>query len=1226
QVDWSAGNVALLADARPWPAVDRPRRAGVSSFGLGGTNAHVIIEQASADEPTERTPVSRLLPWIVTGKTPEALAANAVGLSSVDAPFADIAYSLAATRTPFEHRGVVVASDRESAATGLASIADGTNHAVARAQGLTAFLFTGQGSQRIGMGRELYERFPVFAEAWDAAVAPELNGVVWGSDQELLNQTGSAQPALFAFEVALYRLVQSWGMRPDFVAGHSVGEIAAAHVAGVLSLEDAKTLVSARGRLMQALPVGGAMVALQATEDEVALVDGVGIAAVNGPQSVVISGDEAAVLAIKAEFDARGRKTTRLKVSHAFHSPLMEPMLDEFRQVVAGLAFREPTIPVVPASAGGGQWTDPEYWVRHVREAVRFCDTIRTLESKNVTRFVEIGPDAVLAGMGAGCVAGENSVFVALQRKDKPQEHELVAGVAKAFAHGVPVKWTEFFAGLDVRPVDLPTYAFQRQRYWSDLQAGTRSVKGFGTSEHPLIDAVVELPDTGGLVLTGRLAVDVQPWLADHDILGSILFPGTGFVELVGHAGRHVGSEVIEELTLAAPLILPEHGSVTVQVVVGAADESGRRSVSAHSQAEGDWIRHATGILTAEAVTPDFDLSTWPPAEATPIDLDRAYELLFDRGYGYGPVFQGLKAAWRHGDDVYAEVQLPEGAEADRFGLHPALLDAAMHADLVDDSGEGATLLPFSWNGVTLHATGASALRVWIRQVRGDEVSSMRIADQAGQPVLTVAELVSRAVSAEQLSAGTDSLYGIDWIAVPTPTAPLGSVAVIGPDLGLGRAFPSLSDMDVVPELVVTVVPAVDNFRAAAKHVLGIAREWLADDRFADSTLAVVTVRATGEDVDLDQAPVWGLLRAGQAENPGRFKLVDVDGTSASDNALPHALASGEPEIAVRNGSLVVPRLTAVAADGSTPWSADDTVLITGGTGGLGALIARHLVTQHGVRNLVLTSRRGLDAPGAASLRDELAELGASVTVEACDVSDRNNVTALLAGIPRLTAVVHAAAAAENAMIGDVTDEGFETTVAAKADAAWHLHELTSDLKAFVLFSSAGGLVLAAGQASYAAGNVFLDALAQHRRAQGLPATSLAFGLWDSGVGLGADLAEADLSRMARQGLPALSVEQGLALFDAGVSADRAVVVPVRIDSSALRNRTDEIPALLRGLVRTPVRAAVKPSAAVGLADRIAGLSEVDQLRFVLDLVRARVAAVLGHSSVDAIGPDRDFR
>ncbi|WP_043724446.1 type I polyketide synthase, partial [Kutzneria sp. 744] len=1246
QVDWSAGNVELLADARPWPEVDRPRRAGISSFGLGGTNAHVIIEQASAEEPAERAPVSRVLPWIVSGKTPEALAANASALSTVQGSFADIAYSLAATRTPFEHRGVVVASDRETAVAGLASIAEGANHAVARAQGLVAFLFTGQGSQRIGMGRELYDAFPAFATAWDEVVAqldqadtarsssvPSLRDVIWGADQEALNQTGTTQPALFAFEVALYRLVQSWGVRPDFLAGHSVGEIAAAHIAGVLSLDDAAKLVSARGRLMQALPAGGAMVAIQATEDEITLVDDVGIAAVNGPRSVVISGDEKAVLAIQAEFEALGRKTTRLKVSHAFHSPLMEPMLDEFRGVVEGLTFAEPRIPVAVTSAGGGTWSQPEYWVNHVRQAVRFADAVTGLTAKGVTKFVEIGPDGVLAGMGAGCVDGDDAVFVALQRKDKPQEHELVSGLAKAFANGVAVNWTEFFAGLDVQPVDLPTYVFQRQRYWSDLQAGTRTVKGFGNSDHPLIDATVELPDTGGLVLTGRLAVDAQPWLADHDILGSILFPGTGFVELVGHAGRHVGSDVIEELTLAAPLILPERGGVTVQVTVGAADESGRRSVGAYSRAEGsegEWTRHATGILSSELAAPDFDLTTWPPADATALDLGRAYELLHDRGYGYGPVFQGLKAAWRRGDDVYAEVQLPEGAEGDRYGLHPALLDAAMHADLVDDSGEGATLLPFSWNGVTLHATGASALRVWIRQVRGDEVSSMRIADQAGQPVLTVAELVSRPVSAEQLSAGTESLYGIDWVSVPTPNAPLGSVAVVGPDLGLGKAFPSLAAIDVVPELVVVVVPpgsfSLDGVRTAANFVLDIAREWLADARFADSKLAVVTVRATGEDVDLRQAPVWGLIRAGQAENPGRFALVDVDGTSASDNALPHALAAGEPEIAVREGSLLVPRLTSVATVSSTPWSADDTVLITGGTGGLGALVAKHLVTKHGVQNLVLTSRRGLNAPGAADLQAALMDSGATtVTIAACDVTDRSQVAALLAGIPGLTVVIHAAAAGENALIGAVTPEDFEATIRPKADAAWHLHELTSDLKAFVLFSSAGGLVLAAGQGSYAAGNVFVDALAQHRRSQGLPATSLAFGLW-GGIGLGAELSEADLSRMARQGLPALPVDQGLALFDAGVSADRAVVVPMRIDGSALRNRTDEIPALLRGLVRTPVRAAAKPSVAVGLAERISGLSEVEQTRVVLDLVRARVASVLGHSSIDNIGPDRDFR
>ena len=1230
QVDWTAGNVSLLTEARPWPAVDRSRRAAVSSFGLGGTNAHVIIEQAPAAEPVERAAVSRVLPWIVSGKTPEALAQNAAQLSTVEGSLADIAYSLAATRTPFEHRAVVVAGDRETALAGLASIADGSNHSLARAQGLAAFLFTGQGAQRIGMGRELHEKFPVFAKAWDAAITPEVQAVAWGSDQEALNQTGNAQPALFAFEVALCRLVQSWGVRPDFLAGHSVGEIAAAHVAGVLSLADACKLVSARGRLMQALPAGGAMVAIQATEDEITVVDGVGIAAVNGPQSVVISGSEDAVLVIKADFEALGRKTTRLKVSHAFHSPLMEPMLDEFRGIVTGLTFNVPTIPIVSTLTGQvakpDELVDPEYWVRHVREAVRFCDAVRTLESKSVVRFVEIGPDGVLAGMGSGF---SDQVFVALQRKDKPQELELVAGLAKAFASGVAVSWKDFFAGLDVRPVDLPSYAFQRQRFWSDLQAGTRSVKAFGTSNHPLIDATVELPDTGGVVLTGRLSVEAQPWLADHDILGSILFPGTGFVELVGDAGRHVGCDVIEELTLAAPIILPERGSVNVRIVVGALDENGHRSVGAYSRAEGsdaDWTRHATGILTTSTESPNFDLTAWPPADATSLELDGAYDLLHARGYGYGPVFQGLKAAWRRGDDVFAEVALPEGAEADRFGLHPALLDAAMHADLIDDSGEGSTLLPFSWNGVTLHAAGASALRVWIRQVRGDEVSSMWIADQAGQPVLTVSELVSRPVSAEQLSAGTDSLYGIDWIPVPTPSTPIGSVAVIGRDLGLGKAFPTLSDIDVVPDLVVTVVPDVEDFRAASKFVLDIAREWLADDRFTDSKLAIVTLRATGEDVDLGQAPVWGLIRAGQAENPGRFALIDLDGTVASDNALPHALAAGEPELAVREGALLVPRLTPVSAVSATPWDADDTVLITGGTGGLGALVAKHLATKHGVRNLVLTSRRGLDAPGAAGLRDELAELGATARIEACDVSDRSQVAALLAGIPQLTAVVHAAAAGENALIGAVTDETFEATVRPKADAAWHLHELTSDLKAFVLFSSAGGLVLAAGQASYAAGNVFVDALAQHRRSLGLPATSLAFGLWDSGVGLAADLSEADLARMARQGLPALPIDEGLSLFDAGLAADRAVVVPMRIDRAALGNRTDQVPALLRGLVRAPARAVAKTASTGGLADRIVGLSEVDRNRVLLDLVRARVAAVLGHASVDAIGPDRDFR
>ncbi|MFC0435291.1 type I polyketide synthase [Kutzneria buriramensis] len=1190
-VDWTAGSVELLTESRAWPAVERPRRAGVSSFGISGTNAHVIIEQAPVVEAVERSVDPRPVPWILSGKTAAALTDQASRLSTVDTLPVDVAYTLATGRAAMEQRAVVVGSSLDELVSGLAGVAGVTADA-----GKTAFLFTGQGAQQIGMGRELHAAFPVFAEAWDAAIDCD---AVWGDDQEALNQTGNAQPALFAFEVALFRLLESWGVKPDFVAGHSVGEIAAAHVAGVLSLEDARTLVSARGRLMQALPAGGAMVALQAAEDEVVLRPGVGIAAVNGPQSVVISGDEAAVLEIKAEFEALGRKTSRLKVSHAFHSPLMEPMLAEFRSVVAGLTFNEPSLPVVTTSAGGGRWSEPEYWVGHVREAVRFADAVLGLRAEGVTRFVEVGPDGVLTGMAANCV--EDAVFVATQRRGRAQERELVAGVAQAWAHGVPVDWEAFFAGRGAQRADLPTYAFQHQRFWVNsvwTQGSDLGSAGLAPVEHPLLAAVVAAPEGDGVVLTGRLSTQTQPWLADHDVLGTVILPGTAFLELAIQAGDHVGCDLVEELTLEAPLVLPERGGVAIQVVVGAADADGARQVSVHSRVEDPlnadsglpWTRHALGILTVGASVPVAELAEWPPAGASRVDIDGAYDQLLGRGYAYGPVFQGLKAVWRRGDEMFAEVALPEGAEAERFGLHPALLDSAMHGELL---GDGDTELPFSWGGVSLHAAGASALRV--RMAPADGGLSLTVADLTGQPVLTVASLASRPVTPAQLSSA-EPLYELVW-----------QPAVSG----------SAVDPDVVVEHVVSAEGDVlDGVRTVASVVLERIRAALVgEDRVAFVTRGAVSVG--GEDIDLAIAPVWGIVRAAQAENPGRFVLVDTD----SDDVAA-ALALGEPEVAVRGGSVFVPRLARVAATAGSvsidSGAADGTALVTGGTGGLGALFARHLVAERGFRSLVLTSRRGIEAPGAAALKSELEALGATVTVAACDVSDRDALAFLLEGISDLKAVVHAAGVAENGLVQAVTAEELDAVLRPKADAAWYLHELTRGLDMFVLVSSVGGLLLAAGQASYAAANVFLDGLAQHRRALGLPATSLAYGLWGVEAGLGAELGDTDLERMRKSGLPALSEAEGLSLFDASLDSGSANVVPVKLDLATLRTR--EVPHVLRGLVRVPQRQAARAGSVTGSS--LADLSD-DAL---LDLVRKHVAAVLGHASTDAIEPDRAFQ
>ncbi|BFV56580.1 hypothetical protein KCMC57_up16840 [Kitasatospora sp. CMC57] len=1244
QIDWEAGAVELLTEARAWPETGRVRRAAVSSFGISGTNAHVIIEQAPVESAQPERVAAELpvLPLVVSAKSPEALRAQAARLaehleagSELDP--VDVGYSLATTRAVLEHRGVVVGTDRAELVDGLRALAGGGGVSAQAVGGRTAFLFTGQGSQRVGMGRELRAAFPVFAEAFDAVLA-ELGGalreVIWGDDADELNRTVNTQGALFAFEVALYRLVESWGVRPDFVAGHSVGEIAAAHVAGVLSLSDAAKLVSARGRLMQELPSGGAMVAIEATEADVLplLTDRVSIAAVNGPRSVVVSGDEATVLEIAARFE----RTKRLSVSHAFHSPLMDPMLGEFRAVVQALTFAEPSVPVVAS----GSFSDPEYWVGHVRDAVRFADNVRELEAQGVSRFLEIGPDGILTGLAQQSVESEDAVLVSTQRRDRPEAATLVAAIGQLHVAGGPVKWPAFFADSGARRVDLPTYAFQRKNYWLDAAAGIggdASSIGLLPADHPLLGAVVVSPDGEGVVLTGRLSLGAQRWIADHGVLGNVLLPGTAFVELAVRAGDQVGCDVLEELTLQAPLILPPGGSVQVQVAVGEADGDGDRPVTVHSRTEGDeggsWTLHADGVLTSGAAAPSFDLAQWPPAGSTELALDGVYDRLLAQGYGYGPVFQGLRAAWKRGDDLFAEVALPEvaHAEAARFGLHPALLDAAMHVALVDDGDgkNGEPVLPFVWSGVTLHAAGASSLRVRITP-DGPESVSVQVADGVGVPVLSVGSVVGRPVSSEQLSVGrgVESLFRVEW-----PVVSVGSAGAVLP------AWGALPD-GVAPDVVVLecVTPEGDvpgAVRELAGRVLGVVGEWLGDERFADSRLVVLTrggvVAAEGDVVDVVQAPVWGLVRAAVAENPGRFVLVDWDGAAESRSVLAGVVASGEVEAAVRAGVVRVPRLARVGVvEGVVPSVVDGTVLVTGGTGGLGAVVARHLVVEHGVRSLVLTSRRGLEAPGAGELAAELGDLGAVVEVVACDVADREAVRGLLASLGRpVVGVVHVAGVMDNGVVTSVTPERLDAVLAPKVDAAWHLHELTAgaELAFFVMFSSAGGMVLAAGQANYAAANVFLDALAVHRRAAGLPATSMAFGLWGVTTGMTQQthsLEEAE-QRMARLGLPALPQAEALALFDASIATGEAVLVPLRIDPKALRTQGDSLPALLRGQVTVRRRAAVGKAEAESLRQRLAGLDEAERERALLAVVLGYAANLLGHSGPEAVEAERDF-
>ncbi|MET0424000.1 MAG: SDR family NAD(P)-dependent oxidoreductase, partial [Actinoplanes sp.] len=981
-------------------------------------------------------------------------------------------------------------------------------------------------------------------------------------------------------------------------------EIAAAHVAGVLSLADAGALVATRARLMQALPAGGVMVAVAAPESVVLplLTPGVDIAAVNSPTSVVLSGISDGVDAVVA---ALGVKATRLNTSHAFHSHLMEPMLDEFAAVVSGLTFSPAAIPVIAA----GDVTDPGYWVSHVRDAVRFADNVAELLAKGVTTFLEVGPDAILTGLGRQI--SDDATFIALQHRNQPEETQLLTGLATAWTRGVEVDWTPLLAGG--RKVELPTYAFEHRRYWIEPTPGAHAdlaAAGADAAGHPLLGAVIPAPDTGGVTITGRLSLRDQPWLGDHRIGGAVLFPGTGFVELALRAGEEAGCDRLDELTIEAPLVLPDRGGVKVQVVVGAGDDQGRRAVAVHSRPDADgpdapWTSHASGLL-APATAPAGELTTWPPPGADRVDLDGFYAGLAEAGLGYGPVFQGLRAVWRSGADVYAEVRLPDGTHPEAYGLHPALLDAALHTVTFSTAGADRATLPFAWSGVTLGASGAANLRVRLTPIRPGTVA-LHVADTTGRPVLTVDSLALRTISPEQLDAAgqQQSLFRVTWTPVPTPDAGSASEVVVL------RSEPG-------------------DVHAATQQALGAIQGWLADPEPAATRLLVLTHGAVGlTDADVTDpagAAVRGLVRSAQAEHPDRIVLADTDG-SVDEAAL---LSLDEPQLLVRDGVVHVARLVRAGAGDGVPASRfgpDGTVLVTGGTGALGAIVAEHLVREHGVRDLLLTSRRGADAPGAAELRERLVTAGATVRIEACDLADREAVADLLAGVD-LTGVVHAAGVVDDGAIVSLTPQRLDAVLRAKGDSAAHLDELTADrpLTAFVLFSSAAAVLGSAGQGNYAAANAWLDALAARRRARGQAAQSLAWGLWNVGGGMSGELSAADLRRLARSGVSPIGAEQGMRLLDAAGALDASAVVPVNLDVRSLGSAEGSAGALFRSLARRTARRSADAAPAVApVVSQLAALPVTDRLGALVELVRERAAATLGHPDLIGVGADRAF-
>ncbi|WP_405097233.1 type I polyketide synthase [Micromonospora sp. NBC_01412] len=1324
-VDWDRGAGELVTGLVPWPETGRERRAGVSSFGLSGTNVHVILEQAPEPDPPHSPTVAGAradtaarrgsgpgpdhgsgpgpLPWVLSARTPAALADQAARLrehlDGVDgAGPADVGLSLAG-RTASTHRLVVV-GEGDELDSALRAVVEGTggNAAVSGVpdpESRAVFVFPGQGSQWAGMARALLTDSPAFADRMaecDAALAPHVDWSLLDVVRSAapLDRVDVVQPVLFAVLVSLAAVWRSYGVEPDAVVGHSQGEIAAAVVAGGLSLDDGARVVALRSRAIAELAGTGGMVSVTLTRERVEKLlapwhGRLSVAAVNGPSTVVVAGETGAVAELLAVCDREAVRARRIDVDYASHSAQVERVEAGLLRALAPIAPRTATVPLFSTVTGG--WLDTAnmgnaYWYANLRGTVGFEPAVRDLAEQGFTTFIEVSPHPLLTAAIEETIeaAGRDGVVLGTLRRDEGDRRRVLLSLGAAWVAGRPVDWPAVFAGTGARRVELPTYAFQRQHYWASPAAGSGAedvaAAGLDPARHPLLSAVTEVAGTGEILLSGRLSVRTNPWLADHAVAGVVLLPGAAFVDVALRAAAEAGCALIEELTLEAPLVLPPGAAVRLQVAVGPPGPDGGRTLAVHSRAEdvagSSWTRHATGSVAEHARPATAGPESWPPPGATAVAVGDLYDGFAGSGYEYGPAFRGVRAAWRCGDEILTEVALPSGDDlgAAAYGVHPALLDAALHGMWIGPGGDagvpepGTARLPFSWTGVTLHAVGATRLRVRLRFDAGGQVT-IDAADAHGQPVLSIDGLVTRPVRTDSLTPSAasgvpESLFRVEWIPLPGVAAqppPSGRWVAIGPAGLLPDTYAGLAELGSaldrgapVPDVVCVASRFAGDdagtVRTATTVALILIQQWLADDRYADSALVFVTVGAVeaipGEGVaDLAGAAVRGLVRSAQSEHPGRFTLVDTTDPDELSTLLPAGLAAAEPQLAIRGTALLGARLVrvpAVADPAPPPFDPGGTVLVTGAAGVLGGLVARHLVARYGTRHLLLLSRRGADAPRAAGLLADLRDLGAEATFRACDVADSDQLAAALAGVPAdrpLTAVIHAAGVLYDGVVASLDPQRLDTVLRPKVDGALHLHELTRDLPlaAFVLFSSAAGVIGTAGQANYAAANAFLDALAAQRHARGMRGQSLAWGLWEQRSEMTGSLGDTARQRLTRGGVVAFSDAEGLALLDAALGVDEAVLVPVRLEPGRLRGATTaaDLPPLLRGLIRGVVRRAAGTGAAdvtgaTALRQRLSTLSAAERGALLEDIVRDRVAQVLRHQGADAVDPALAFK
>ncbi|MFE0254221.1 SDR family NAD(P)-dependent oxidoreductase [Streptomyces sp. NPDC059010] len=1269
-IDWAHSGLRILGEARAWPRdPERVRRAGVSAFGISGTNAHVVLEEAPEVQPQPQPQASGGLTGTIlfplSARTLPALRGQADRLLETldrqpELPLPDVAATLAHHRTHFEHRAVVHASDRAQLLTALRALAEDrpdTDLTIGPQRtlpaGQLAFVFPGQGSQWPGMARDLLDRDPVFAEELDRCDAALRPFTDWSVTSVLRGDAGApdldrvdvVQPVLFAVMVSLAAVWRARGVRPDAVVGHSQGEVAAACVAGALSLNDAAAVVALRSQALTELSGTGTMavVALPHTEVEARLADHagrIGVAALNSGRSTVVAGAVEAVEALVGDLDREQIFVRRLDVDYASHTDRVEPVRTTILDELDGVATY-PTSVAWYSTVTGEPVTeelDADYWYTNLREPVRFAPTVERMAADGYRYFVELAPHPSL--LTALRTVDEDLVAVGSLRRDEDGPGCLDRAAAELHVHGRRIDWRRLVP--HTAPADLPTYAWDTQRHWTEPAASATAPGLFDRAAHPLLGIQLQSADETRWTFRNEWSPATADWLPDHTVFGRTVVSGTTLMELCRAAldvARPDTPADVTDLLLLAPLVLPGTGTVEVSVEVVTAGPV--PEITVHSrprdQEATDWTLHATASAAEPAATPADEPPAWPET-AEPAWTEDTYERLTALGLGYGPAFQGVRQAAATGDGtLLARLSLPPVARdtADPYPVHPALLDAALQVTAVLDTADQRVLLPVAVGRCVLPPGGASDLTASVRRTGGsgtDLTLDVRLWDADGFPAGRLEGVRLRAVSPADLSGGSENgrhLYEVAWTAVAQETTGDGgaadTVVRFWPDPAAG-----LEPARAAHELAAEALAELQTLVALPPDEAPARTVWV--------TRGAVSACEGDPVPGLAQSVLWGLARSARAEHPELgLTLLDIDGDDAPE--LPSVAAhADEPELAWRGGELLAPRLVrARPAPPGRPVAipTGGTVLITGGLGAVGRHMAR-LLAENGVPRLLLTSRQGPEDPRTADVTAELTALGAEVEVAACDVADAAAVADVLARVgdeAPLRGVVHCAGVLADGVVAELTPERLAQVLRPKVDGATHLHRLTAEhpLDLFLLVSSAAGVVGNAGQANYAAANAFLDQLAHHRRALGLPGVSVSFGAW-AGEGLAAE--HADLERMARLGHRALSPEQGRELTELSLRRDAAHLVAWALDLPRLRAAAPA-GALWRSLLPAP-----RPDRHGGpggsggpggpgvhtLADRLARLPQAERAARVLALVREEAAHALGLRSAESVRPDQPLR